>query len=144
MFMPFTKRCIGRFHVVVVQWTSKKCTKKRDACAEQLFARKTNCFLTLKLPILLCGVIWLFDLVNKRFPSCPKLKARLSARPLISFDMNIPFYSHANRTHYHKKVFALSLVLKVKDFKTLKWPIEMAVDEECANDGGCGSILLRG
>ena len=21
-----------RFHVVVVQWTSKKCTKKRDAC----------------------------------------------------------------------------------------------------------------
>ena len=37
MSTPFTKRCIGRFHVVVVQWTSKKCTKKRDACAEQLF-----------------------------------------------------------------------------------------------------------
>ena len=33
------KRRIGRFHVVVVQWTSKKCTKKRDARAEhaQLF-----------------------------------------------------------------------------------------------------------
>ena len=26
-----------RFHVVVVQWTSKKCTKKRDARAELLF-----------------------------------------------------------------------------------------------------------
>ena len=32
------KRRIGRFHVVVVQWTSKKCTKKRDARAEQLFS----------------------------------------------------------------------------------------------------------
>ena len=32
-----TKRPIGRFHVVVVQWTSKKCTKKRDARAELLF-----------------------------------------------------------------------------------------------------------
>ena len=31
------KREIRRFHVVVVQWTSKKCTKKRDACAELLF-----------------------------------------------------------------------------------------------------------
>ena len=31
------KRRIGRFHVVVVQWTSKKCTKKRDARAELLF-----------------------------------------------------------------------------------------------------------
>ena len=31
------KRQIRRFHVVVVQWTSKKCTKKRDALAELLF-----------------------------------------------------------------------------------------------------------
>ena len=31
------KRQISRFHVVVVQWTSKKCTKKRDARAELLF-----------------------------------------------------------------------------------------------------------
>ena len=74
----------------------------------------------MKLPILLCGVIWLFDLVDKRFPSCPKLKARLSAKPLISFDVKIPFYSHVNRTYYHKKVFALSLVLKVRDFNTRK------------------------
>ena len=35
--MSFIKRQIRRFLVVVVQWTSKKCTKKRDpsdACAE--------------------------------------------------------------------------------------------------------------
>ena len=31
------KRQIRWFHVVVVQWTSKKCTKKRDARAELLF-----------------------------------------------------------------------------------------------------------
>ena len=31
------KRQIRRFQVVVVHWTSKKCTKKRDARAEQLF-----------------------------------------------------------------------------------------------------------
>ena len=30
-------RQIKRFHVVVVQWTSKKCTKKRNACAELFF-----------------------------------------------------------------------------------------------------------
>ena len=30
------KRQIRRFQVVVVQWTSKKCTKERDARAELL------------------------------------------------------------------------------------------------------------
>ena len=30
------KRQIRSFHVVVVQWTSKKCTKERDASAELL------------------------------------------------------------------------------------------------------------
>ena len=37
MFTPSIKRQIRRFHVVVVHWTSKKCTKKRDARAELLF-----------------------------------------------------------------------------------------------------------
>ena len=44
------KHRIGWFYVVVVHWTSKKCTKERDARAELLsFAHKTNCFLTLLL-----------------------------------------------------------------------------------------------
>ena len=30
-------RQIRKFHIVVVQWTSKKCTKKCDAHAELLF-----------------------------------------------------------------------------------------------------------
>ena len=37
MFTLSMKRQIRRFHVVVVQWTSKKSTKKRDARAELLF-----------------------------------------------------------------------------------------------------------
>ena len=37
MFTFSIKRQIRRFHVVVVQLTSKKCTKKRDARAELLF-----------------------------------------------------------------------------------------------------------
>ena len=37
VFTLSIKRQIRRFHVVVVQWTSKKCTKKRDARAELLF-----------------------------------------------------------------------------------------------------------
>ena len=40
------KRQIRSFHVVVVQWTSMKCTKKRDASAGLLFwsCIKPNCF----------------------------------------------------------------------------------------------------
>ena len=32
-------------------------------------------------------------------------------------------YSHANKTRFHKKVFGLSLVLKVRIFGIRKWPI---------------------
>ena len=38
MSMSSTKRQIRSFHVVVVQRTSKKCTKKHDARAELLFS----------------------------------------------------------------------------------------------------------
>ena len=37
--------------------------------------------------------------------------------------MKIIFYSHANKTHFHMKGFALSLVLKVRVFGTRKWSI---------------------
>ena len=47
MFTPSIKRQIRRFHVVVVHWTSKKCTKKRDARAELLFW-SLNLFVFLK------------------------------------------------------------------------------------------------
>ena len=34
-----------------------------------------------------------------------------------AIDMEIIFYSHANETHFRKKRFALSLVLKVRNLK---------------------------
>ena len=37
MSKSFIKRCIKRFHFVVVQWTSKKRTKMCDASAGLLF-----------------------------------------------------------------------------------------------------------
>ena len=37
--------------------------------------------------------------------------------------MEIIFHSHANKTHFHKKGFAPSLILKVRVFGTRKWPI---------------------
>ena len=51
MFTFCIKLSIRRFHVVVVQWTSTKCTKKRDARAGLFvltFSLSSSCFL--KLP----------------------------------------------------------------------------------------------
>ena len=45
-------------------------------------------------------------------------KGRCSA-----FGMEIIFHSHANKTHFHKKGCAPSLILKVRVFGTQKWPI---------------------
>ena len=40
-----------------------------------------------------------------------------------AFDMEIIFQSHTNKTHFHNKGCAPSLVLKVRVFGTRKWPI---------------------
>ena len=59
---------------------------------------------------------------SRRFPS--------SLEPLYhnevkcsAFDMGMIFYSHANKTHFHKKGCALGLILKVRVFGDRKWPI---------------------
>ena len=61
------KRQIRRFHVVVVQWTSKKCTKKRDARAQLLFWSLNLLFL--KLPIILSGIYTKSGIDNGRIDS---------------------------------------------------------------------------
>ena len=40
--------------------------------------------------------------------------------------MKMIFNYHANKTYFHNKGFALSLVLKVRFFGTRKWPIGMS------------------
>ena len=39
-----------------------------------------------------------------------------------AIDMKMIFNYDANKTHFHNKGFALSLVLKVRFFGTRKWP----------------------
>ena len=48
------KRQIRRFHVVVVRWTSKKCTKKRDARAELLFWSLNLLFFAVVVVVVQC------------------------------------------------------------------------------------------
>ena len=44
-----------------------------------------------------------------------------------AFAMEIIFHSHANKTFFHKKGRAPSLILKVRVFGTLKWPIRYSL-----------------
>ena len=56
------------------------------------------------------------------FPSSKKSHFQSEAK-CVAIDMKMIFYYEANKTHFHNKGFALSLVLKVKFFGTRKWPI---------------------
>ena len=40
-----------------------------------------------------------------------------------AFDIKMIFNSNANKTHFHKKGFELGLILKMRIFRTQKWPI---------------------
>ena len=41
--------------------------------------------------------------------------------------MKMIFNYDANKTHFHNKGFALSLVLRVRFFGTRKWPIKQRI-----------------
>ena len=50
--------------------------------------------------------------------------------------MKIIFHSHANKTHFHKKGCAPSLILKVRVFGTWRWLITLkAVLSESVSSG---------
>ena len=65
---------------------------------------------------------------NRPFSSCLEPLSQSEAKcesigmKMIVLDIPI-FYSHTNATHFHKKGFALSLVLKMRVFGTRKRPI---------------------
>ena len=59
---------------------------------------------------------------NRSFPIFPGPLFQNEAR-CSAFDMEIIFHSHANKTHFHNKGCAPSLILKVRVFGTRKWPI---------------------
>ena len=60
--------------------------------------------------------------VNRPFPSSlgPLYKNEVKCS---AFDLEMIFHFHANKTHFHKKGCALSLILKVRVFGPRKWPI---------------------
>ena len=65
---------------------------------------------------------------NRPFPFSPGSLYQNEVK-CSAFDMK----SHANKTHFHKKGCALGLILKVRVFRTRKWPIrksrcEMLID----------------
>ena len=59
---------------------------------------------------------------NRPFPSSPGPLFQNEGRG-SAFDMEIIFLSHENKTHFHKKGCAPSLILKVRAFGIRKWPI---------------------
>ena len=63
-------------------------------------------------------------LFNRPFPSSPGPLFQNEGR-CSAFDVEVIFHSHANKTHFHKKGCAPSLILKVRVFGTQKWPIEV-------------------
>ena len=66
----------------------------------------------------------LFCELDRPFLSWPKALFQCKAK-CEAIDLKMIFFnSHANKTHFHKKGFALSLVLKVRLFGTPKWPIQ--------------------
>ena len=52
-----------------------------------------------------------------------------------AIDMKMIIYSHANKTHFHQKGFALSLVLKDRVFGTRKWPIKFTLRDVIKTPG---------
>ena len=61
---------------------------------------------------------------NRPFPSSKKSLFQSEAK-CEAIDMKMIFNYDANKTHFHNKGFALSLVLKVRCFGTRKWPISV-------------------
>ena len=57
------------------------------------------------------------------FPSSKKSHFQSEAK-CEAIDMKMIFNYDANKTHFHNKGFALSLVLRVRFFGTRKWPID--------------------
>ena len=64
--------------------------------------------------------------LNRPFPSSKKSHFQSEAK-CEAIDMKMIFNYDANKTHFHNKGFALSLVLRVRFFGTRKWPIILAL-----------------
>ena len=88
------------------------------------------------------GIWWGCFGLNRPFPSSPEPLFQNEGR-CSAFDMEIIFHSHANKTHFHKKGCAPSLLLKVRVFGTRKWPIGLKwLQERLIQSLACRDVLL--
>ena len=74
---------------------------------------KVDAYLKLSVGLSSKGKIWRGTIYNRPFPSSPGPLFQNEGR-CSAFDMDITFHSHANKTHFHKKGCAPSLILKVR------------------------------
>ena len=70
---------------------------------------------------------------NKPFPSSPGPLFQ-NESGCSAFDLEMIFHTHANKTHFHKKGCAPSLILKVRVFGARKWPIRQPVNFQPAQN----------
>ena len=80
--------------------------------------------------------------MNRPFPSSKKFHFQNEAKCETSV-VEMSFNYDANKTHFHNKGFALSLVLKVKLFGTRKWPIVNVEDLTTRENGITYDNTLR-
>ena len=91
-------------------------------CENCLALKKKTLTLTLSpLPFVNFST-YLMVIINRPLPSSPGPLYQNEVN-CSAFDMEMIFQSLANKTHFHKKGCALSLILKVRVLGTRKWPI---------------------
>ena len=61
-----------------------------------------------------------YGMQRARFPSS---SGSLYQNKCSTIDIEMIFHSHASKTHFQKKDCVLGLILKVRVFGTLKWPV---------------------
>ena len=76
------------------------------------------------------------------FPSCLKPLLQSEAK-FKAIDMKMIFYSHANKTHFPRKVLQLAC-LKVTVFGTRKWSIVLETRNSVVNNAIDGKAFLLG
>ena len=84
--------------------------------------------------------------VNMPFPSFPGPLYQNEVK-CSAFDMKMIFHSHANKTYFHKKGCALSLILKVRVLGIRKWPIDLKrilIHKESKCKESCSQTTLGG
>ena len=83
-------------------------------------------FLVYRTGLVLCS--------NRPFPSSPGHVFQNEDR-CSAFGMEIIFHSHANKTNFHNKGYAPSLISRVRVFGTRKWAIHLVCARITLNSG---------